>query len=138
MIAEAWEENEVLRARGAHDGYRHLDGRPVHQREWALTEHGLKIEDTVQGAGIHRLEAYFHLHPDIFVKIDDDTGTVRLTARARDGFGARFTALGGAIEVVRSSWHPEFGASIATRSIRVSAQSRLPHSLRYSFEWGPA
>jgi len=137
VIAEAYEELEAVRAKGAHDGYGHLAGRPVHQREWVLTEHGLDIEDTVQGAGMHRLEAYFHLHPDIFAEIDDDTGSVRLTARARDGFVARFTALGGVIEMMGSSWHPEFGASIATRLIRVSGQCPLPHSLRYSFEWVP-
>ncbi len=39
----------------SHDGYRHLDGSPVHRRTWTVTDHEVTIEDAVTGSGRHRL-----------------------------------------------------------------------------------
>lgn len=135
---EAWEGDQYITAKGEHDGYKHLPGRPVHRREWTLSEEGLRVDDTVQGAGKHSLEVYFHLHPDLAAEVDEDNAVVWITRSDSDQFIAKFTVLGGTVEVIRSSWHPEFGVSIPARTIRVSAKCSLPHSLHYEFEWGPA
>ena len=37
----------------AHDGYRHLPGRPTHGRRWQLRADELRIDDTVTGRGLH-------------------------------------------------------------------------------------
>lgn len=50
----------------SHTGYRRLRGKPVHRREWQLTESNLKVTDTVSGS-IEYAVARFHLHPDIEV-----------------------------------------------------------------------
>ena len=39
----------------SHDGYRHLDGAPIHHRSWTVTDHEVTIRDTVTGSGRHRL-----------------------------------------------------------------------------------
>ncbi|QFI64802.1 heparinase [Qipengyuania flava] len=134
----AWEENGNLAAKGQHDGYNHLPGRPVHRRVWTLTDAGLRIDDMVEGGAKHSLEAYFHLHPQFVVKLDKDTGTILITRSGREHYTARFTAMGGDIEVIESSWHPEFGVSIPTNAIRVSARCSLPHTFRHEFDWGLA
>ena len=48
----------------AHDGYRHLPGRPVHRRSWKLTPERLRITDTVWGGGSHRLVSRLVLAPE--------------------------------------------------------------------------
>jgi hypothetical protein len=45
----------------AHDGYRNLPGRPLHRRRWTLRAGELRIDDTVTGAGRHRLVVRWHL-----------------------------------------------------------------------------
>lgn len=51
----------------SHDGYRHLDGSPVHRRGVRLAGEELLIEDVVEGADGHALFAYFHLAPGLVV-----------------------------------------------------------------------
>lgn len=123
-----------LIARGAHDGYTHLQGGPVHRRAWYLSEGKLSVEDTVEGSGVHQLEAYFHLAPGISAVPDSANGVVEL----RDIEGGRqaiFSAEGGLVEVMPSSWHPEFGLRIETAMICVSAHQSLPHAQRYELAW---
>ncbi|HVZ37223.1 MAG TPA: alginate lyase family protein, partial [Polyangiaceae bacterium] len=46
-----------------HDGYRRLQGRPIHRREWRLTRGVLEITDVVRTSSSHELRAHLHLHP---------------------------------------------------------------------------
>jgi uncharacterized heparinase superfamily protein len=47
----------------AHDGYRSLPGRPVHQRSWSLSAAGLRVDDLVRGEGEHAVTLRWHLAP---------------------------------------------------------------------------
>lgn len=123
-----------LIAHGAHDGYSHLPGSPVHRRKWCLSEGKLSVADTVEGSGVHQLEAYFHLAPGISAVADTANGVVELSD-IESGRQARFSAEGGIVEVIPSSWHPEFGKRIDTKAIRVSTHQSLPHALRYELVW---
>lgn len=132
-VAVYGDETSLI-AHGAHDGYKHLPGSPVHRRKWCLRDGQLFVEDAVEGSGIHQLEAYFHLGPVITAVADKANGVVKL----RDIGGGRqatFSAEGGVVEVMASSWHPEFGKRIHTQAIRVSAHRSLPYALRYEFAW---
>lgn len=129
-----WNDGESLIAHGAHNGYAHLPGGPVHRRKWCLRNDKLIIEDEVTGAGAHHLEAYFHLGPEIVANLEAAGGTVELNG-IDGGRRATFSAEGGVIEVIPSSWHPEFGKKVDTMAIRVSAQQSLPHALRYELAW---
>ena len=129
-----WEEANSFIAKGAHDGYKHLPGRPVHRREWRLSKDRLSITDTVEGLGDHQLEVYFHLAPSIDAVVDKKTGVVKL--EGIDGRSeARFSSKGGVVEIIGSSWHPEFGVSIATKAIYVCTQTSLPHTLQSELVW---
>ncbi|MEC7742660.1 MAG: alginate lyase family protein [Pseudomonadota bacterium] len=123
-----------LNAHGAHDGYTHLPGRPVHRRKWSLSKGQLLIDDAAEGSGTHQLEAYFHLGRGISAVIDAANRVVELRD-AEGGRQATFSAEGGIVEVIPSSWHPEFGKRIDTKSIRVSAHQSLPHTLHYELTW---
>ena len=53
---------------GAHDGFRRLPGRPVHQRRWKLTPAGLTVQDLVTGFGRHAVAVHWHLAPGATAK----------------------------------------------------------------------
>lgn len=61
----------------AHDGYRHLAGRPRHHRSWRMSEHELHVEDHVSG-GSHPALARYPLAPGL-----------TLHALPKGGFGVR-------------------------------------------------
>lgn len=128
------ENKKALFATGAHNGYEHLRGNPVHRREWRLDDRQLSVTDAVEGAGIHRLEGYFHLGPGLCAVKDANNGAIQIKARDED-WQVHFSAKGGISEVISSSWHPEFGRGEETQAIRVSADRSLPHTLRYDFAW---
>jgi uncharacterized heparinase superfamily protein len=58
-----------MTALAAHDGYRHLRGRPVHRRRWSLTSGGLQVDDEVTGAGAHAVAVRWHLPPGTAVRL---------------------------------------------------------------------
>lgn len=40
-----------------HDGYRHLPGRPMHRRQFLVSERSLEIRDVVRGSGLQTVES---------------------------------------------------------------------------------
>ncbi len=45
----------VVVVTASHDGYRHLDGSPVHRRTWVIDDRTVTITDHVTGTGRHRV-----------------------------------------------------------------------------------
>jgi uncharacterized heparinase superfamily protein len=50
----------------AHNGYRHMQGSPMHQRTWLFKGDGIEIQDIIYGPEIQAV-ARFIIHPDILV-----------------------------------------------------------------------
>ncbi|MEO8312690.1 MAG: alginate lyase family protein [Caldimonas sp.] len=57
-------DGDALVIDGAHDGYAHLAGRPIHRRRWRFDSAGLIVEDEV-GPGRPAALARFHLAPGL-------------------------------------------------------------------------
>jgi uncharacterized heparinase superfamily protein len=55
----------------AHDGYRHLPGRPLHRRAWSLSESGLEVDDEVTGHGRHMIVVRWHLAPGCDIRLTE-------------------------------------------------------------------
>lgn len=51
----------------AHDGYRRLPGRPVHQRRLEVDIAGIRWADRIDGTGEHRAKGFIPLHPGVRV-----------------------------------------------------------------------
>jgi uncharacterized heparinase superfamily protein len=51
----------------AHDGYRHLPGRPSHRRRWSLRGADLVVDDLITGHGRHTVTLRWHLAPGVTV-----------------------------------------------------------------------
>jgi uncharacterized heparinase superfamily protein len=98
--------NDNCRVSGAHDGYRFLSSRAIVRREWIITDGQLVINDYLDDASLPA-NAYFHLHPDIDVTLDNPlSGTLALP----DGRICRWESKTAAA-VRPSLWNPEFGKS---------------------------
>jgi uncharacterized heparinase superfamily protein len=97
-----------------HDGYRRLPGNNLHRRQWSLCGNELRLVDEVIGS-FGRAECFFHLHPRIRVDLISNNN-VRLSVAK--GIGLRMQFLGAAgVDATKSTWHPEFGVSMANRCI---------------------
>jgi uncharacterized heparinase superfamily protein len=113
----------------AHDGYRHLPGRPTHHRRWSVRADELRIDDTVTGRGRHHVTIRWHLAPDARLRLvsggvavataageigvtitatSEPTVTVA-TAEVSVGFGRTVTA-----PVLACAFHLELPVRIST------------------------
>ena len=119
-------------AQAVHDGYSYLRGAPTHSREVRVDDESVLVEDTVDGGGDHRLEWFFHLHPEVAAELDGALATLtrggRKFARVRLPEGAR-------PEIVNTTWHPGFNASVPNRTLCATWSGSLPAGFRTIIEW---
>lgn len=115
-IAPEVRAGDKLVARCSHDGYRHLPGRPVHERIWQLSDHQFVIEDIISDPRRNAV-ARFHFHPDIKLQ----TGEVSTTGKGVLPGGKYFVweIIEGKAHMEQTSWHPSFGSSIANSCLVV-------------------
>ena len=126
------EESEgLLSVSCAHDGYRRLPGRPVHQRKWLLTDSGLTVIDNITGDCGEAIARYF-LHPQVEPVTTESLqeGELRLQSSST----VRWKAKGGEARIVPSSFHPEFGLSLPGHCIEVTFTDA---SCEMAFLWEP-
>lgn len=100
-------QDDALLLSCAHDGYRRLPGRPLHRREWRLGAQALRVTDTIEG-GFGEAVARYHLHPEVAATGEGSAGALRLPG----GQALRWSATGGTVRAVASTWHPAFGRSL--------------------------
>jgi len=106
----------------AHDGYRRIHRRAVHERTWRLTDRGLEVMDSMPiGSPIVRLL----LHPTV---VPMGARSVRLP----NGRELAFAVDGGALRIEPATWSPRFGVIEPTNVVVVAMQSP---TLRVSIAW---
>ncbi|WP_215407995.1 heparinase II/III family protein [Vibrio gigantis] len=98
----------------SHDGYMRLPGKVTHTRKWELAEGDLLIIDNLTGTYNHA-EAHYHLHPDVRVEGVNNCSQVRL--HLPNGTKYTVNAEGADIKILETTWHPEFGLSIANKKL---------------------
>ncbi len=105
---------DPLIAHGAHDGYRRLPGRPLHQRRWRMDKGSLAISDRI-GTAVLPAEALFHFHPGVTLM----PGSTSSAGEGVTPKGRKFSwrvGRGGA-RLEPSTWHPRFGESRASQCL---------------------
>ncbi|MFZ0255150.1 MAG: alginate lyase family protein [Gammaproteobacteria bacterium] len=102
------QRQEYLRVSCAHNGYRRLQGKPVHWREWVLREHTLTVRDRIKGR-FEEAISRFHFHPGLILapKADNQSGVVSLPA----GDALDWQVLTGKGEIGSATYHPRFGVT---------------------------
>ncbi|MEW4533445.1 heparinase [Vibrio cholerae] len=115
------ESERIITVECSHNGYMRLPGKVTHKRKWQLTQRELFICDRLSGTYDHA-EAHYHVHPDIRVEQPNNDGQVIL--HLPGGTQYTISAKGADINVFDSTWHPEFGLSIANKKIILSFKQR--------------
>jgi len=119
-------------AHASHDGYRFLEGRPVHRREVCVSDEAVEIVDKITGDGEHLLEWFFHLHPDITARALDRGVELLLDGRPLATVVFPFGAIAG---VSPGAWHPEFGLSTPNTLLHVALSASLPFESNVTLRW---
>lgn len=99
---------------GAHDGYAHLWGAPVHRRRVIAAGESLVIDDEVIGGARQSVRARLLLHPDVAVE------RRRTEMVLRSGDVALLLETRGGLELVDAWWFPDFGVKQRTKQIVIT------------------
>ncbi len=110
------QNDEVISVTCSHDGYKRLKGKPVHTRHWHFEPGQMAVTDTIRG-GFRRAVAYYHLHPEVQVQLDEGATGGRIELAG--GQVASWSVSGGQASLEDSSYHPGFGITQANRVIKV-------------------
>ncbi|WP_313339369.1 heparinase II/III family protein [Stutzerimonas nitrititolerans] len=107
------DQSDKVLIRARHTGYLRLKGKVLHRREWSFESGHIQVLDKVEGE--HGVAvARLYVHPDIRFTQEQGRFIARLggegcvTVEFKGGESSR---------LVRSTWHPEFGASIENQCI---------------------
>lgn len=107
------DKSDKFLIRASHTGYLRLKGKVLHRREWSFELGNIQVLDKIEGE--HGVAvARLYVHPDIRFKQEQG----RFIARMGDEGCVTVEFKGGeSSRLVRSTWHPEFGASIENQCI---------------------
>jgi uncharacterized heparinase superfamily protein len=98
-------EDGSIHFEGAHDGYKRLQGKPIHHRRITWARDAITIEDRIEGQGAHDIESRLHIHPDLEVEATESG--VRVTDNGQPLMSVS-PASQGRVEI-ESGWYcPEF------------------------------
>jgi len=112
------ESPEVLSVACSHDGYKRLQGKPVHRRSWQFSPGHMEVADSVSGGGRPALARYI-LHPDVNVeRVTADSFHLKLA----NGRHVLVNVGKGSGRLERAGFAPEFGKVLPTQCIAVDLQ----------------
>ncbi len=113
----------------AHDGYQRLPDGPIHQREWHFGQDQLRIDDRLDKPG-YPAQASFHLAPGLEPLMSANSGRAMFLEGGLALFHWQVET--GSARIEPSSWHPEFGQSIATNTLALELAGGKG---RVTFSW---
>lgn len=125
----------TLELEAAHDGYRHLTGRPIHQRRWSISDAGLVVSDAIIGEGRHEATIHFHLGRGLLAAESPGEGWRIVDATSGRELATVVTEDDAQTDVVPTTWHPEFGRSEPAASLRVRRSGQAPFRHVTEFRW---
>lgn len=117
----------AIRVDAEHDGYRRLEGRPIHRRQLRVYPGGVNVLDTVRGSGNHRSTSHL-------VMAADGAAVVRLDSR-RVRIGSVEVSAMAEISVGPDSYATGFGDRTTCVRLEQWAEGPLPHQLSWDLAW---
>lgn len=116
-----------------HDGYRHLPGGPIHQREWRWSGRRLEIHDLIRTRGSHHIVAHVHLHPDYNPALCADGSCAVLDQEGQ--IIVRISAEGwDRVSLSDYEYAPAFGRRIPAKCIELSASCSADKRMSHAIE----
>ncbi|QAY87421.1 heparinase II/III family protein [Pseudomonas arsenicoxydans] len=121
VVLDCFDQTEDrVRIRCTHDGYKRLKRKNLHSREWVASTNQLLITDSVTGAFGHAIARFF-LHPDAKIVQNGEGLTITLPTGELISVCIQGAA---SVNVVDSTWHPEFGKSVPNQCIVAELSSK--------------
>lgn len=112
VTRENYQKTETgFRLTGRHDGYRHLAGRPVHERTFEVEPGDIRVEDEVTGGEGQRVEARLLLHPECSVEVA--TEDIKISSGDIDAA----LETNAAVSLRDATWFPNFGVEHTCKQI---------------------
>ncbi len=119
---------------GAHDGYRHLGQRVIHERHVRCRPASgvYEFEDRLTGTGEASAESYLHLHPELSVETVDG----RYRVAGSDGRPVMDIVPGdmSASEIGKGVYCPRFGVGLENMVVVLKNRGRLPFKISFSLK----
>lgn len=117
---------------GAHDGYRHLRGRPIHERRIdARPGQSWSVMEVIRGSGRHAVTSYLHFHPDFALQAEANGWRI-LDMDARPV--ARVVPVDAASRAAPSIYCPQFGRKLTNTALIFETEGELPLEFGYRIE----
>lgn len=115
---------------GAHDGYRRINGHPVHRRRIEFDgARMIEVIDEIRGTGQHRAQSRVRLHPDYEVVMNNDYATVR------DASGQPIVRIEwygvDTIEIEKGWYFPRFGVEQPCIALLMTRNASAPFRFGY-------
>ena len=106
----------------SHDGYARLPGKPIHRREWRLSDHAVEIVDGIEGK-FREAVSRLYFSPALTTSISAAAEGGHVTVGERRALTWR--AEGAVTHVITATYHPEFGVTEPNRCLEMRlSQSR--------------
>jgi len=112
-------DGEEITISAAHDGYRWLRGKPVHRREWRISERSITIVDAIEGIAKSAI-ARFHVPSGVTAQGGGQAGMLRTPSGRVVSW--RSSA---AITYRPSQWRPRFGVIEPSLVMEVETDGHL-------------
>ncbi len=126
-------EDELVRYRGRHRGYNRLAQPVMHEREFVfdLRDGSLRIEDTLEGEGMHDMRWHFHFAPAVSVIAQT---TDRLTLRAAGLMSLVLSFDPDLSATVVDAWYsPSYGVRVPVRAVNLACHTVLAGRKSWKF-----
>lgn len=88
-LLDASDDGETVTVEAEHDGYRFLDGCPIHRRTWVIDSSSVQIADEIAGDGRHAAVARIHHVETERLRVQTTPVATTLMHSRADGMGSR-------------------------------------------------
>ncbi len=115
----------------AHNGYKRLKGKCIHERNWMFSDNECCVTDKVSGT-YQLATARYYFHPDVIIKESiNNPDLFYLTLKTGEKIKVSIV---GADNIILNdtTWHPEFGKSIKNKCISASFSK---HEIKTKISW---
>lgn len=121
-----------FQAKGAHQGYDFLPGKPRHSREMELDGKSFRITDRLTGRGNHSLSGGFLLAPGWEARVEADGW--RISQKNNILFMGLRAPSGLKWAVEKAPYHPQFGQELTVLRLTWNWTGPIPFSVEFTFE----
>ena len=113
----------------AHNGYKRLDGKVIHRRNWQFFKSSLIIKDFIEGS-FDTAYAYFHFHNSISImKLNNSNFNIQMP----NGQKVNIQIKKGDPVIEASCYSPEFGKRFNTKCLKLSLNSHGRSCIKLSW-----